>query len=71
LARRWAKRAEARPKPAWPNEEDARGAMTDPVAGHASVKRLRRDAVQPGTTVIVGHDPAQGATLRHAPDYYS
>ena len=26
---------------------------------------------QPGTTVIFGHDPAQGTTLRHAPDYYS
>jgi hypothetical protein len=45
--------------------------MTDPVAGQASVKRLRRDAAQPGTTVIFGHDPAQQATLRRAPDYYS
>jgi hypothetical protein len=45
--------------------------MTDPVAGQASVKRLRRDAAQPGTTVIVDHDPAQGATVRHAPDDYS
>jgi glyoxylase-like metal-dependent hydrolase (beta-lactamase superfamily II) len=45
--------------------------MTDPVAGQASIKRRRRDAAQPGTTVIFGHDPAQGTTLRHAPDYYS
>jgi len=43
--------------------------MTDPVAGQASIKRRRRDAAQPGTTVIFGHDPAQGTTLRHAPDY--
>jgi N-acyl homoserine lactone hydrolase len=52
-------------------EEDALGAMTDPVAGQASVERLRREAAQPGTTVIFGHDPAQWATLRYAPDYYS
>jgi hypothetical protein len=45
--------------------------MTDPVAGQASVKRLRRDAAQAGTTVILGHDPAQGATVQHAPDDYS
>ena len=65
------KRAEARPKPAWPNEEDARGAMTDAVAGQASVKRLWREATQPGTGVIFGHAPVQGATLRHAPAYDS
>ena len=53
--------------PAWPNEEDARGAMTDPVAGQASVKRLRREAAQSVTTVIFGRDPAQWATLRYAP----
>jgi hypothetical protein len=45
--------------------------MADPVARHAYVKRLRRDATQPGTTVIFSQDPTQGATLRHAPDYYS
>jgi hypothetical protein len=45
--------------------------MTDSVAGQASVKRLRRDAAQPGITIIVDHDPAQGAPLRLAPDYYS
>ena len=65
------KRAEARPKPAWPNEEDARGAMADPVAGQASLKRLWREAAQPGTGVIFGHEPAQWSTLRHAPAYCS
>jgi hypothetical protein len=45
--------------------------MTDPVAGQASIKRLWRDAAQPGTTVVLGHDPALWATLRHAPGCYS
>lgn len=51
--------------------EDALSAMTDAEAGRASVERLRREAAQPRTTVIFGHDPAQWTTLRHAPDYYS
>jgi hypothetical protein len=45
--------------------------MTDPMAGQAPVKRLWRDAAQPGTTVIFGHDPAQGAARRHARGCYS
>jgi N-acyl homoserine lactone hydrolase len=52
-------------------EEDALGAMVDPVAGRASVARLRREAAQPHTTVVFGHDPTQWASLRHAPSYYS
>jgi glyoxylase-like metal-dependent hydrolase (beta-lactamase superfamily II) len=45
--------------------------MTDPAAGQASVERLRREAAQPHTTVIFGHDPAQWASLLHPPSYYS
>jgi hypothetical protein len=45
--------------------------MADPVAGQASLKRLWREATQPGTGVIFGHDPAQWSTLRHAPAYCS
>ena len=46
--------------------------MTDPVAGQAAVKRVWREAAQPGTSVIFGHDPCvQGATLRHALAYDS
>jgi glyoxylase-like metal-dependent hydrolase (beta-lactamase superfamily II) len=51
-------------------EEDALGAMSDPVAGKESVARLRHEAMQPNTTVIFGHDPAQWAVLRHAPECY-
>ena len=52
-------------------EEDRLGAMTDAAAGQASVERLRREAAQPHTTVIFGHDPAQWASLLHPPRYYS
>ena len=45
--------------------------MTDPVAGQAAVKRVWREAAQPGTRVIFGHAPVQGATLRHALAYDS
>ncbi len=51
-------------------DEDALSAMTDPVAGQASVERLRREAAQPQTTVIFGHDPAQWSTLRQPPSFY-
>ncbi len=51
-------------------DEDALGAMNDPVAGQASVERLRREAAQPNTTVIFGHDPAQWAALRRPPSFY-
>jgi len=50
-------------------EEDALGAMTDPVAGQRSVRRLREEAARPDTTVIFGHDPTQWAGLRRAPAY--
>lgn len=50
--------------------EDALGAMVDPVAGRASVERLRREAALPSTTLIFGHDAEQWATLRHPPDWY-
>ena len=52
-------------------DEDALSAMTDPVAGQASVERLRREAAQPRTTVIFGHDLAQWSTLRQPPDAYT
>jgi len=52
-------------------DEDALSAMTDPVAGQASVARLRREAAQPQTTVIFGHDLAQWSTLRQPPDAYT
>jgi len=51
-------------------DEDALSAMTDPVAGQASVARLRWEAAQPQTTVIFGHDPAQWSTLRQPPAFY-
>lgn len=51
--------------------EDALSAMTDPVAGQASVERLRHEAAKPNTTTIFGHDAAQWSTLRRAPEYYS
>ena len=52
-------------------DEDALSAMTDPVAGQASVERLRREAAQPRTTVVFGHDPAQWSTLRQPPSFYT
>jgi len=50
--------------------EDALGAMVDPVAGQASVERLRREADHPRTKVIFGHDPAQWSSLRQPPSCY-
>jgi len=52
-------------------DEDALSAMTDPVAGQASVERLRWEAAQPQTTVVFGHDPAQWSTLRQPPSFYT
>ncbi len=52
-------------------EEDKLSAMTDPVAGQASVDRLRREAARPDTTVIFGHDPTQWAGLLHPPQSYT
>ncbi len=52
-------------------DEDALSAMSDPVAGHASVERLRREAARPDTTVIFGHDPARWAGLRRPPSFYT
>ena len=52
-------------------EEDALGAMNDPAAGRVSVERLRREAAQPNTTVIFGHDPVQWSALRRPPSFYT
>ncbi len=36
----------------------------------ASIARIRRLAWRAGAEVIVGHDPDQWRTLRHAPEFY-
>ncbi len=51
-------------------EQDALGANRDAQAARQSMNRLRQLSQEIGARVIFGHDPAQWATLRHAPEYY-
>ena len=47
------------------------GTLIDAIEVQRSVRKLRRLAWRSQATVIAGHDPAQCATLRHAPEYYA
>ncbi len=46
------------------------GAYSDRTAARASARRVQELATKHAATLIYGHDPAQWATLRHAPAYY-
>lgn len=46
------------------------GAYADQAAARASARRVQELAAARGATLIYGHDPAQWASLRHAPAYY-
>lgn len=51
-------------------QQNALGASRDAQEARRSMDRLRQIAQETGAQVIFGHDPAQWATLRHAPEYY-
>ncbi len=51
-------------------QRDALGAAANQDEARQSMNRLRQIAQETGAQMIFGHDPAQWATLRHAPDYY-
>ncbi len=51
-------------------ETDNWGRYTDPDRARASARRLVELARQERALLIYGHDPAQWATLRKAPEYY-
>jgi N-acyl homoserine lactone hydrolase len=46
------------------------GAYQDKDAARASAARVQALATERGATLVYGHDPAQWATLRHAPEFY-
>jgi N-acyl homoserine lactone hydrolase len=46
------------------------GAYQDPDAARASAARVRALAAARDATLVYGHDAAQWATLRHAPEFY-
>ncbi len=46
------------------------GAYKDKDAARASAARVQALAAERGATLVYGHDPAQWATLRHAPEFY-
>lgn len=51
-------------------QRNALGACANKDDARRSMDRLRQIAQEIGAQVIFGHDPAQWATLRHAPEYY-
>lgn len=52
-------------------DKDNWGAYADPDAARASARRLQEMAQREGALLLYGHDPAQWATLKKAPEYYS
>ncbi|HET8632382.1 MAG TPA: N-acyl homoserine lactonase family protein [Thermomicrobiales bacterium] len=46
------------------------GAYADQEAARASARKVQEIAREAGATLVYGHDAAQWATLRHAPEYY-
>jgi glyoxylase-like metal-dependent hydrolase (beta-lactamase superfamily II) len=51
-------------------QQDALGTNSNGQDARRSMNRLRQIAQEAGAQVIFGHDLAQWAALRHAPDYY-
>jgi len=52
-------------------DRDNWGAYVDPQAARASAQRLVDLARHENARLLYGHDPAQWATLRRAPDFYA
>lgn len=51
-------------------DKDNWGAYSDPEAARASARRLQEMAAREGAMLLYGHDPAQWATLKKAPEFY-
>lgn len=51
-------------------DPDHMGAMRDPAAGAASIRRLREIMADTGARVFFGHDPEQAKQWRHSPAAY-
>lgn len=52
-------------------DRDNWGAYVDPEASRVSARRLVEMARQEGAMLLYGHDPAQWATLKKSPEFYS
>jgi N-acyl homoserine lactone hydrolase len=52
-------------------ERDDFSDQAEPEAARESARRLARIARAAGAPMLLGHDPDQWATIRHAPDFYA